>query len=191
MVERQSYTSDIMSESITDMKERFELYRKPGMCDSEMKTLFDMMEKLITPEDYDYEFSRSFKQMELLINTMNKLFSQINKPAPNFCSIQSQSDTHVTHLKELIAVYEMLLTNLQTQHGIILDSLELTNCTMDDKALLNSVKDNVERYTEQGKFKQMLKDKAYIYKYNSHYGYTLGFGILSMVIFTIYSNYNR
>ena len=31
MVERQSYTSDIMSESITDMKERFELYRKPGM----------------------------------------------------------------------------------------------------------------------------------------------------------------
>ena len=48
---------------------------------------------------------------------------------------------------------------------------------------MEKLKERVRKYSEHNKYKQMLKDKTYMYRYNSHYGYTLGFGVVTMIGF--------
>lgn len=171
--------------------------KNPQLPESVAKEIEDHLDKLKRPEEFQNEFETLLESLEqtivLLLKELNNLMDSENVD----CEAEVRYKQLLKQLKEEFKLYEALYEYLQSHKEIVLQLLEKANNESEDSdiisktSMMEKLKENVRKYTEYGKYKQMLKDKTYMYQYNTHYGYALGLGVLTMIGFTVFSAYKK
>ena len=141
---------------------------------------------LITPDKFNQDF-------EIVLNalkeTIKLLFENLELlHHGNDCEAEINYKLLLAQLEEDFQVFIELTQLLKINSDDLLSLID--KITKTDNQSIGTLKEKIRHYTEHGKFKQMLKDKTYMYKYNTHYSYVLTFSIISMIGFSVYSAYN-
>ena len=161
------------------------------------KEIEDDLDKLKRPDEFQNEFDTLLESLEQTITLLLKELNNLMDTENVDCEMEVRYKQLLKQLQEEYKLYSALYEYLQSHQDIVaqlLDKVKNENNNgkgINHESKMEMLKEHVRHYTEHGKYKQMLKDKTYMYKYNSHYGYALGVGVLAMIGFTVYSAYKK
>lgn len=171
--------------------------KNPKLPEQFAKEIENYLDKLKQPDEFQNEFESLLESLEQTISLLLKELDNLMDLTNVDCEAEVRYKQLLKQLQEEFKLYEALYEYLQSHKDIVTELLEKLNNNKDDndtmsqKTMMENLKEKVRKYTEHGKYKQMLKDKTYMYKYNTHYGYALGTGVLVMIGFTVYSSYKK
>lgn len=162
------------------------------------KEIQNNLDNLKTPEDFQTEFDKLLETLEQTIKLLLKELSNLMDTTSTDCEMEVRYKQLLKQLQEEYKLYEALYEYLQSHQNIVKELLEKVKNGGNDngtkvshESVMEKLKENVRHYTEKGKYKQMLQDKTYMFRYNTHYGYALGAGVMAMLVFTVYSSYKH
>lgn len=162
------------------------------------KEIMNHLDKLKTPEEFNEEFDTLLESLQQTIKLLLKEITSLTNEENIDCDSEFRYKQLLKQLEDEYKLYEAIYEYLQSHQEIVIDLIEKAKNEQNNNeneykqsSILEKLKENVRHYTEHGKYKQMLKDKTYMYRYNSHYAYTLGMGVLAMIGFTVYSAYKK
>jgi hypothetical protein len=171
--------------------------KNPQLPENIAKEIEDYLDNLKRPDEFQNEFESLLESLEQTISLLLKELDNLMDAENVDCEAEVRYKQLLKQLQEEFKLYEALYEYLQSHEEIVILLLEKVNNESEDgdimskTSMMEKLKENVRKYTEHGKYKQILKDKTYMYKYNTHYGYALGLGVITMIGFTVYSAYKK